>query len=228
MVCRMCGAPLEAGRRAYCSDRCRYQWQKFVPSRELKCVGCGKTVFVPASHHKRKYCTKRCADAHYNSTYRRGPNNPRWRGGRVLSYGPGWKEIKERVRERDKNCRRCGKTPEENGRKLDVHHLGPYRFTGDNDLENLEGLCRSCHMRSEDCGRRGSAKFAGPRQLELKPLSQRELQRQRGRRIRARRKQLQAQAFELNAEGQSLRQIGRALGVSHQTVANWLSQKTLD
>lgn len=79
-----------------------------------------------------------------------------------MNYGPGWKQQKQKARERDKVCRHCGKTPEENGRALDVHHINPYRYSGDNRLENLICLCRSCHMRAIDRGRRGAAKFAGP------------------------------------------------------------------
>ncbi|MGH2813330.1 MAG: HNH endonuclease signature motif containing protein [Actinomycetota bacterium] len=85
--------------------------------------------------------------------------------------------MKEQVRQRDEVCRSCGKTPEENGRALDVHHISPYRYSGDHSLENLVALCRSCHMRSVDRGRRGAARFAGPKQLELRPPSHRELQR---------------------------------------------------
>jgi HNH endonuclease/helix-turn-helix protein len=149
-----------------------------------------------------------------------------WRGGRAISYGPGWKETKVLVRDRDKVCQFCGKTPEQNGRALDVHHIDPYRYTANNHPDNLVALCRSCHMRAIDRGRRGSARFAGPQQLELKPPSQRELIRRRGYAERARRKGLMEQAFELNAKGRSLRQIARALGVSHQTIANWLAAST--
>lgn len=140
-----------------------------------------------------------------------------------MNYGPGWKQRKQEARDRDKVCRHCGKTPEENGRALDVHHINPYRYSGDNSLENLLALCRSCHMRALDRGRRGAAKFAGPQQLQLRPVSQRDRNRLKGQRIRARRRELQAKALGLNEEGLSLRQIGRAIGVSHQTVANWLN-----
>ena len=141
----------------------------------------------------------------------------------MLSYGRDWRKRKEEVRERDQVCRQCGKTPEENGRALDVHHVDPYRYTANNSLDNLIALCRSCHMRAVDRGRRGAAKFAGPQQLELKPPSRRELQRRRGYRRRQKRLALQERARELSSDGQSLRQIGSALGVSHQTVANWLN-----
>jgi hypothetical protein len=140
-----------------------------------------------------------------------------------MSYGPGWKQIKEEVRARDRVCRKCAKTPEDNGRALDVHHLGPYRFSGNNHHDNLVALCRSCPMRGEDHGRRASARFAGPQQLELRPLSQRELRRIRGHRQRERRRALQKEARKLRKQGFSLRAIGRRLGVSHQTVANWLT-----
>ena len=172
---------------------------------------------------RRKYCSRSCATAAYNRTQRVGSRNPNWRGGKVLSYGPGWKKVKAQVRERDGVCRNCGKTPEENGRALDVHHLDPYRFSGSNDLDNLIALCRSCHMRADDHGRRGSALFSGPVQLSIKPLSQIELRRMRGEQQRRRRRKLKDQALRLTAEGKSLRQIARALGVSHQTVSNWIT-----
>jgi hypothetical protein len=110
-------------------------------------------------------------------------------------------------------------------RRLDVHHINPHRNSKDNSLDNLIALFRSCHMRAIDRGRRGAAKFCGPEQLELKPLSLRELTRIRGYRQRKRREELMAQAIELDAKGQSLRRIARALGVSHQTIANWLAAR---
>ena len=149
-----------------------------------------------------------------------------WKGGRALSYGVGWRTIKEIVRKRDGSCRRCGKTPAENGRALDVHHLEPFRFSGDNSPENLIALCRSCHMRADDHGRRGHARFLRKQGI-LKPPTKRDLRRSEARRRKIEtmrsRAMLQARAFELADAGQSLRQISRALGVSHQTVANWLS-----
>jgi 5-methylcytosine-specific restriction endonuclease McrA len=187
-------------------------------------LACRSVVLVPAAQkYRRKYCSQRCAASHYNTHFHSGPRNGRWRGGKVLSYGAQWKLLKERVRFRDRVCRRCGKTPEQNGRALDVHHIKPYRFSGDHSLDNLVALCRSCHMRADDHGRRGSARFAGPIQLSLRPVSQRTLRQQRGREQRTRRARLRSSAILMRGEGKSLRQIARALGVSHQTIANWLS-----
>ena len=67
-------------------------------------------------------------------------------------YGPDWKNIREKVRARDKyTCQVCG-TPESN-RQHDVHHKVPFRaFTSReeaNKLENLTTLCPSCHKQAE-------------------------------------------------------------------------------
>jgi 5-methylcytosine-specific restriction protein A len=190
----------------------------------LKCSYCGREFQAsPADFSTRKYCSRACASAHYNSSYLTGQRNGNWRGGRVLSYGANWKRTKQEVRNRDRVCRTCGKTPQQNGRALDVHHVNPFRFSGDNSPENLMALCRSCHMRADDHGRKGSAKFAGPIQLTLKPPSQRELRQRRGREQRQRRRELKEEALRLTAQGKSLRQVARGLGVSHQTVSNWIT-----
>lgn len=225
MRCRMCGKAIEAPKQFWCSKACQARHRKKVASRLIECRQCGVECLVPpnSQRYRNQFCSQRCAITHYNQNNFQGPNNPNWRGGRAHSYGPGWKEIRQRVRERDRVCQRCGKTPEENGRALDVHHKGPHRFTGDNSMRNLVALCRSCHMRAIDHGRKGSVRFAGPQQLVLKPPSQRELARRRGATQRARREQLKEQAKVLRQQGLSLRQIGRRLGVSHQTIADWLS-----
>ena len=66
-------------------------------------------------------------------------------------YGEGWPKIKEEIRQRDKVCRRCGKTPEQNKRALGVHHLKDFKyFKGDfvraNNPINLVALCQICHL----------------------------------------------------------------------------------
>jgi DEAD/DEAH box helicase domain-containing protein len=68
------------------------------------------------------------------------------------SYGPGWSQIRDRVRARDKyTCQVCGAV--ETNRQHDVHHRVPFRaFTSlveANRLENLTTLCPSCHRKVE-------------------------------------------------------------------------------
>lgn len=75
-----------------------------------------------------------------------GPTNPGWKGGvGTLPYGPEFtKKFKRMIRERDKHtCQKCGKTREENGRTLDVHHIDNDKFN--NDPTNLAAVCQSCH-----------------------------------------------------------------------------------
>lgn len=63
----------------------------------------------------------------------------------VTRYGSEWPRLIHEVRTRDKVCQQCGKTPAQNKRALDVHHIVPFRLGGPNDLSNLVALCRSCH-----------------------------------------------------------------------------------
>jgi len=75
-----------------------------------------------------------------------GSNNPMWIDGTAAAvYGPDWtEELKESIRERDgKVCQKCGKSQEENGRQLDVHHIDKDKHN--QDPSNLTSLCLSCH-----------------------------------------------------------------------------------
>lgn len=75
-----------------------------------------------------------------------GSNNPNWRGG--ISNSPYSfdfdDELKELVRQRDKYlCQFCGKSQEENDKKLSVHHID-YDKQNSNP-KNLITLCSSCN-----------------------------------------------------------------------------------
>jgi DEAD/DEAH box helicase domain-containing protein len=68
------------------------------------------------------------------------------------NYGPGWPQIRDRARARDKyTCQVCGAV--ESNRQHDVHHKVPFRafasFVEANRLENLITLCPSCHHNAE-------------------------------------------------------------------------------
>jgi len=68
------------------------------------------------------------------------------------NYGPGWSQIRDRVRTRDKyTCQVCGAV--ETNRQHDVHHKVPFRaFTSPveaNRMDNLTTLCPSCHHKVE-------------------------------------------------------------------------------
>ena len=68
------------------------------------------------------------------------------------NYGPGWSQIRDRVRARDQyTCQVCGAV--ETNRQHDVHHKVPFRaftsFVEANRLDNLTTLCPSCHHKVE-------------------------------------------------------------------------------
>lgn len=83
------------------------------------------------------------------------------------SYGANWTKQRDRCLERDSGqCRICGKTESEIGRKPAVHHIRP-RIEYDesewlkyNDLSNLITLCHSCHGKFE-----GQFKDASPEEF---------------------------------------------------------------
>jgi len=67
-------------------------------------------------------------------------------------YGPDWKQIKDKVRERDNyTCQNCGIA--EDGRAHDVHHRIPFRTFARrkdaNRADNLITLCPKCHRMAE-------------------------------------------------------------------------------
>ena len=84
-----------------------------------------------------------------NSKAQSGKNHPNWQGG--ISFEPYCikfnDEFKERVREFfGRRCVECNKTEEENGKKLNVHHVTYNKDTccdGTNPL--FVPLCNSCH-----------------------------------------------------------------------------------
>ena len=108
---------------------------------------------------KTNYCSKRCLGdakkgrippnlerARKNSPIQKGKDNINWKGGLPRPYPDEWNgTLKNRVWIRDNNtCQICGKK----GRKrsdLLCHHID---FNKKNcSFENLQLLCRSCHMR---------------------------------------------------------------------------------
>lgn len=75
-----------------------------------------------------------------------------FRGGRDRDRGPGWQRLAAQIRLRDGHrCRSCGRTEEENGQRLSVDHIKPWRLFTDkalaNDPANLVAVCRFCHSR---------------------------------------------------------------------------------
>lgn len=173
--CEMCGKKIEGltwADRRFCSRRCfgdhlaktlkgkprpevageRPDLQKRVTKH---CDQCGKAFRVKQSHaDRRRFCSKSCmAIWQSESGEWSGENSPAWRGGPMPYYGPNWRPQRRNARRRDSyTCRRCGKTEQELGRQLDVHHIEPFRTFGleryreANRLQNLISYCHICHL----------------------------------------------------------------------------------
>lgn len=128
---------------------------------EKVCPACGKTFWVPKQDAKRrKTCSWACRNKWWKMTGKqRGENSPSWLGGIDYRRGKGWKKAREIARKRDRyKCVVCGKTEEELGQELDVHHVIPYRcFDNDgegNHPDNLISMCKSCHAEADRAYRR--------------------------------------------------------------------------
>ena len=86
------------------------------------------------------------------SEAKKGDKNHFWKGG--ISFEPYCikfnKAYKESVRELfGRKCFLCGKTEEDNGKKLDVHHVNYNKACGcDSTLCICVPLCHSCHMKT--------------------------------------------------------------------------------
>lgn len=120
MRCELCFKPLRASQRRWCSKRCSNRWRATARIEPFTCPSCGETVLIPKNKKaERRYCTRSCATASYNTRYLWGARNPNWRGGKALSYGARWNAIKDKVRRRDRVCHNCGKTPKRNRRALE-------------------------------------------------------------------------------------------------------------
>jgi len=148
LICETCG---KSFRRTYygkkyahtfCSRECRgISERKPFPLCEM----CGETC----KKHSARFCSRECKVLWY-----RGENAYNYVGENFrkdaypVDYSF-WMRKAETIRKRDKVCSHCGKTPEQNGRALDVHHKIPFRISHSNLDDNLIALCRMCHKKAD-------------------------------------------------------------------------------
>lgn len=83
---------------------------------------------------------------------RSGKNHYNWKGG--ISFEPYCMKFNDKIKEEIRNgygrlCLLCGKDEEENGMKLDVHHVDYNKQQGCDGQEwCLVPLCKSCHTKT--------------------------------------------------------------------------------
>lgn len=143
------------GHKITCSKECTYIVK--IKGHYKPCSYCAKEIWVtPAIEKQYNYCSRECMNN--GSDFRhRGADHYRWRDdvtSRPYYRGSHWKMIRNRIRERDGyTCQVCGITEKELGKKMDVHHITPYRlFETDEEAnvdDNLICLCPSCHHRED-------------------------------------------------------------------------------
>ena len=92
---------------------------------EVICQGCGCKFY---GQSRRKYCDMCEEEIWYTCPDCGEP-----------------KRYKYSTREKaDRHCQICNKSAEENGRRLDVHHIDGDK--SNHDPDNLVALCHSCHQ----------------------------------------------------------------------------------
>jgi 5-methylcytosine-specific restriction endonuclease McrA len=89
----------------------------------------------------------KCKPQPWNS----GEKSHLWKGGitaatQIRFNDSKWREIRKQVYKKDKwTCQDCGTK----SKKLNCHHIVPYRINKDNSMDNLITLCTVCHAKRE-------------------------------------------------------------------------------
>lgn len=167
-VCENCGKTFWArpqdkrGKHIFCSRDCQHKWRTGRTNTTKKkgiyktCPICGEKFYVYPSEVKKKTCSRKCRiELEKEQGIHSGENCNFWTGGYDQYRGKNWYSQRRLARERDKNtCQLCGKTAEEQGYNMIVHHIVPFRFFENdykkaNSLENLICLCHECHAKQE-------------------------------------------------------------------------------
>lgn len=135
----------------FCCRKCYNEYQKTLTgarnnhytSISINCANCGKEIKIIPSRqkiYKNAFCSVSCKSA-YHHNYVQGEKNHNWKGG-VATRGDF--EVVKTALFKNAKCAICGdeKSPH-------IHHIIPYKFTQDNDPDNLIPLCRKHHTQVE-------------------------------------------------------------------------------
>ena len=165
----------------FCSKKCTSQYlaKKFKKEHtpNTECSYCQTPIYRKPCLFKtlkRFFCNREC-NVNWqkeNSNLVSGENSVHWNGGKIEYYGPNWRQQRRKARERDNYaCHDCGKTEEELGQELSVHHKMPFVFFDDykeaNQLNNLVCLCEiPCH-RKRHSGDGHPSKFKEGKRIKI-------------------------------------------------------------
>lgn len=162
IICEHCSVEFKPSYQSqkFCSRQCS------AKSRESKvstnCGECGEKLLrhnYYIQKYDRVFCSSECRSNWLQKHSLFVTDNPRKIDGKYSGFGSNWTFWRDKIRKRaDGKCEYCGKSKEENGRALSVHHKEPrrkfiesdYKVVEDsNNSENLVALCRKCHMKAE-------------------------------------------------------------------------------
>lgn len=162
--CVVCGElfpiPTDQARKQTCSRPCTSQLYSITKGGLAKatCDACGGEYHVKRWYLRngRRFCGELCRRQWLATQGKTGAANPYWRGGRSGYYGPTWQAARRGAWARDGyRCTVCNRHADELGERPIVHHIVPFKHFGldrhaeANQQDNLQSLCRSCHMRME-------------------------------------------------------------------------------
>jgi hypothetical protein len=137
----------------------------YPPRVKKSCLVCKKIYFViPSRSLKTKCCSRKCGYVYHDpkkfitkDSYKKasksnsGINHWNWKGGVTpliiqKNNKNDWKILREKVYERDgRKCRICGASD----KRLNAHHINPWRLSKDDSLKNLITVCCHCHGKLE-------------------------------------------------------------------------------
>lgn len=125
---------------------------RWVDEIKFSCEQCkkdfGRKPWLVKQNGNPRFCGRECFE---KSQVFLGEKSVSWVGGEITYRGQGWKQLRLKVVERDKEtCQQCLKVV---GKSIHVHHIKPFRefesANAANTLDNLISLCCSCHLRIE-------------------------------------------------------------------------------
>ena len=123
-----------------CSKKCGFTIRRNKGGRKLgirekrKCINCHKEYKIASnSLRNKKYCSRKCWKD-FIKKFAKYPQQQRLQSAE-------WIKLRKEVLKRQNNkCWFC------NNKGTEVHHIEPYSISGNNKLENLMLLCKSCHL----------------------------------------------------------------------------------
>lgn len=159
-ICEICNkeylVPQYRINSRFCGRKCFHIWHKtsqvgkdsncWKPKIIKKCIVCEGEYYVNEARKNSRFCSHSCYSKWLKENIY-GEIHPSYIDGGSIKYCHKFNEkLKIKIRDRDNNiCQNCGKTKEQEGKNLTVHHL---HYDKENCDPDLITLCDSCNKRA--------------------------------------------------------------------------------